>query len=130
MKITHGSNVLAEDAKLIWSSGMRVDTSLEVQTTQGLRAAYAKHRARGNMQNSVSFTVTRRHDSVEEAEEFYLSHAQEVSGKADANFECGEPGDTEVLSMNGANLHVSAISRRGVTTTHTYLLAGGEIASL
>lgn len=128
MTITHGSNVLADPARLYGASGLGVVSTVGIQRANMLRAASARFRPRGNVRIELSFTVARHHESAAAAEDFFLTHAQDVSGQAAATILCGAPGDTQLLTLPSSILSVTSSSRSGNKTTHAYRIRGGQIS--
>lgn len=128
MTITHAGTLIASDSPFAKIEGLQVATTLKVQTRRMVRASAARHRAKGAKRSQITFSVRRSHASAAEASDFYLTHAQEISGPGAAAIICGEPGDTQELTLAAAQLTAQGVTRSGIQTIHRYTLTGGEIS--
>ena len=89
-----------------------------VQEVQFLRAAHSTFFARGNRSVSLSFSVTRIFDSVENAELFMLGHYESLSdGPASLVLTCE---DTEVFIADAVLESVSEPNYIGASVTVQY----------
>jgi len=89
-----------------------------VQEAQFLRAVTSNFFARGNRSLTLSFTVSRVFDSVENAELFFLGHYASLSdGPASLVLSCG---DTDVFIAGAVLESVSEPTYTGVSVQVTY----------
>jgi hypothetical protein len=129
MKIKFGTIWLAYDGFL--ASDLRLNGKLVVQESDFLRAANATFYARGNRSVEVSFRVTQKFDTLRLAEEFMLSHVNDLPNQADAVFYCGTDSDVSEGTMSNATLvTLPELEYKGLAVTVLYKLIGGIIGGI
>jgi hypothetical protein len=98
-----------------------------VQVGEHLRAVNAKPYGRGNMKTTVSWTATKEHNSMQEAEAFQLLHHSEIP--TTGSLVCTAEGNGRApYTLSNAQLQSHDGSRIGVTTIHKYIFTGGDFA--
>ena len=124
MKITFATHLLADDARLMGATGLAVSAAEQAQTLRAIRAEWLQRIARGGKSLSITFSVTRRHATLDDAQDFLLQHPSSLPHQGDAVFEIGQPGDAATLTLPAALLTVASSTLDGAATTHAYALAG------
>jgi hypothetical protein len=108
-------------------NGLAIHTERNTQVRQALRAMAARDSDRGNMQTSVSFSVTRYFSTVQLAESYILLHASTIPGGGTVVFQT--VGGTNYYLTN-AVVKTTESKHTGRTTSHSYSISGGLISSV
>lgn len=109
---------------------LRVGGAQVVQEAQLFRALAAAWFARGNHSQTVSFSVTRAHNTVEDAEWFILTHYAALPKEGDLVFVIGTGAGERAVMLEDAVLQgAPEIRNEGSTTFTTYNLAGGLLTN-
>ena len=107
---------------------LRIEGRREVQAVALLRAATATVLPRGNRLNTISFTITREHDTYGDAESFLFAHAATLPASGTVSFYCEDLGGAQVLyTAQAAAIRSDLGTQRGVTTRHAYVVACGPL---
>lgn len=128
MKIVFDGATIA-DTTLEGHQGLRLGVEFGVQAKRFLRASAVGFEDRGNMGNSLSWSVSKSHATYQDADEYFLEHAQTVSGKGDCVFTTGQGGATGTKTLAGAVLKASGRQLKGIQTIFDYTLQGGLVTS-
>lgn len=126
MKIVFAGTTIA-DTTLDGHHGLRLGADFSVQAKRFLRATAASFEDRGSLVNRLSWSVSKSHASYQAADEYFLEHAQTVSGKGDCVFTTGQGGATGTKTLAGAVLKASARELKGMQTVFDYTLEGGLV---
>lgn len=124
MSIKLANTVLA-GIELEAAYDLRINGQIIVQPADIFRALERKHYLRGNAFTTLSFSVSRVHDSVRLAKRFWLLHYASLPKEGDLRLTVGEPGDVEDIIIPDAKLPSVDIVVDGVGTISTYNLLGG-----
>lgn len=83
---------------------------------------------RGNRSNQVTFQTDRDHGSENDANFFLLSHADQVSGNADVEFEETDSSGASITRWLRAAFigTVTCSANKGSSTTMSYTIKGGQ----
>jgi hypothetical protein len=103
---------------------LSVEERRKSNTADGLRWKQVKLFDRGNRQTTISFKVSRLHDTIAAAESYVLLHGLNVPAQGVAEFVLS---DNSSLFLDAAECEVTASEHIGVTTNHSYTLIGGQI---
>ncbi|MDR0679731.1 MAG: hypothetical protein LBF42_01690 [Puniceicoccales bacterium] len=130
MKILIGDIVLASGVEAHESPyDVSIRSEREVQIVETLRSNVAKSYDRGNQRTTISFKVARRHSSIEDAQQFVLSHGAALVNLATALTVIEEPsGDEFVLS--DASVAAVQSSSSGSASIHEYRVVGGNFSKI
>ncbi|MDR2436174.1 MAG: hypothetical protein LBD33_02600 [Puniceicoccales bacterium] len=130
MKILIGNTVLAGGVEAQESPyDVTVRNEREVQIVGVLRGDAAVSYDRGNQRTILSFRVTRRHNSTEDAQKFILMHATHLGNLSTSVTVIGEPSGDEYLLPNATVAGVQS-SSFGSTSTHEYRIVGGNFSKI
>lgn len=121
MKITFKSIILTDDDQL-HHDGLNVTRAWKKQVRESLRATNTSSDDRGNAYNVVTFRVDRQHASKRDAEDYYLTHAQSVSGVGTLLITTGQTGDDSVHSLDGSTCTCVGVSNKGQRTVFNYTI--------
>lgn len=118
--------VLGDDTTGDYITGALPEQRRQGQANTGLRKASADTLDRKNRQNTITFQVDRKHDSVEDAWKFVLRHAE---------FDVPNAGLVEFTHNDGFAVfmpaafvsRVQCVQHLGVRTVFSYTLEAGEI---
>lgn len=129
MEIKAGTYTLMKHGDASWAfSGFRVNGSRLIQEAGHLRAEGVKKFDRKNARTTVDFTVTRTHESLEDAESHVLSHELDVPNRATVSFiGIGLTGNRVRRYLENAGIETVDVSMVGRTTFTTYRIAGGRM---
>ncbi|MDE6432074.1 MAG: hypothetical protein K2L13_01630 [Opitutales bacterium] len=129
MKILIGDIVLAGGEEVNQSPyDISILNERDIQIAGSLRGTSAKGFDRGNQKTTVTFTVARRHDSIEAAQRFILEHAASLNGLENNLRIIEEPsGDTIYLPHAVIRNVQSSLSVN--VTTHIYQIIGGNFST-
>lgn len=119
------ANTLLAGIELEAAYAIRLNGEIVVQPAAALRAIARRHFARGNAATTLSFSVSRVHDSVREAQRFALMHYAGLPKSGQLRLTLGEPGDVEDLVMESTVLSSVEVVPQGRGTVSTYNLVGG-----
>lgn len=130
MKIKINNYPLADGA-LEGVSQFKINGQRVSQVAQFLRAAAVRVFNRGNLQTTVTFAITRAHESLMAAELFILEHDLNLPPQGLVTFTAGgaETQETERY-LADAMITVSDREYIGVTTIHHYTVVGGELLKI
>lgn len=106
--------------------GLRINGQRVVQSVEFLRGDATQQIARGNRTTSISFTVTRGHNTIQDAERFCLEHELDVPDSGLITLVAGTGGTVVSRYLTGC---VSAIEcvHEGTMTVTSYQLVGGKM---
>lgn len=109
-------------------SDLRGSGSRQVQVAELLRAQHARVYQRNNEITRISFAVTRKHDSLQAAQEFLITHPLEFPRTGKLVIQAMEPGTDErtLFTAETAAIEGWDYSHIGVTTIFSYKLVIGE----
>ncbi len=129
MKILIGDVVLAGGEEVNQSPyDISILSERDVQTVKTLRGINAKSYDRGNQVTTFDFKVTRKHDSIEAAQEFILGHAANLYELESFLTVIEEPSEKTFYLLNAVVSSVySTITVN--TTTHFYHILGGQFST-
>lgn len=108
--------------------GLAVAGSRMVQASPALRAKAKRHFDRGNHQTQCSFGVSRRHVSLEDAQEFTLLHAAQMQDRSGLVIFITESIPVRAMAMEGLIQSVTFSHgglHRGISTFAQYTIIGG-----
>jgi hypothetical protein len=126
MKIFIGEIALAGGVEAQESPcDMTIRNEREVQIVGVLRGNSAVSYDRGNQRTILNFTVTRRHNSIEDAQKFILMHAANLCNLSASVSVIEEPSGDEYVLPNATVVGVRS-SSLGSTSTHEYRIVGGN----
>ena len=126
MKILIGNIVLAGGVEAQESPyDVTVRNEREIQIVGVLRGDAAASYDRGNQRTTLSFRVTRRHGSIEDAQKFVLTHAANLGNLSTSVTVVEEPSGDEYALPNATVAGVQS-SSLGSTSTHEYRIIGGN----
>ena len=91
----------------------------------GLRSPSAKYRDRQNARTTVSFDITRLHDTTADAQAYMLLHQSTIPGSGTVAFYAQ---DNKKYIMENSVVETMHQSHIGRTTKHSYQLTGGQIS--
>lgn len=98
-----------------------------VQVREHLRAVNAKPTRRGNRKTTISWSATKEHASMHDAEAFLLEH--EVSIPSAGTLVCiAEGSGQSAYELSDAALQSHVGQRIGVATLHQYIFVGGAFS--
>ena len=98
-----------------------------VQVCEFLRGENAKPAGRGNRKTTISWTATKEHSSLHDAEAFLLEH--ETTIPEEGTLVCiAEGSGQSSYELSNAELQSHDGSRIGVTTIHKYIFIGGKFS--
>lgn len=113
-------------------SGLKVNSKRVIDVAEFLGGLYAKARNRKNTRNTVSFSVYRLHETIQDAERFILGHEASLPDWGVVRFTC--PPDTG--GSAGADFYFTAglesidlVMHCGITTVWSYSFVGGRIST-
>lgn len=112
-------------------AGLTFDGSRAVQVDEFVRGDYPQFRDRGNKATTISFSVTRMHNSYGEAEIFCLEHENELPIVDDLSITGvkSNGGTIRRIAKKAALQNVRSQHRAGVTTVHSYQFLVGELVT-
>ena len=137
MKITYATSyTLADTSASVYFAEGDAGNERQVQQEPLLRAASQFVQTRSNQKQEFTFTVTRLHALVTDAELFYLTHGSALPDTgslvftADAEFvPAGSPPSTApTATWATATLKSVRVRYKGRTTITTYTFTGAAIA--
>jgi hypothetical protein len=108
-------------------SNLSITESRNVQRTNPVRARAVKFIGRKNRSLSISFTVSRVHADLLEAQKFVLDHCGTVPDSGTLIIETEPDGNVAKRKMYDACVDNISIKHVGVSTETQYSLSGGEI---
>lgn len=123
MKIQYGEFTLG-DAGAPGVSNVRMNGRRLVQQEDLLRAEEAFNAPRGNHRTTFSFTASRLHASVDEAQAFVTFHEADLPNQNDMVITTA--GGLLVLTLKGACLVESAGHHMGMTSVYDYTFVAGK----
>lgn len=125
MKVRIGSTWLAPGG-FAATQGIRVNGQQITQEVEFFRAVARQFYARKNRASVVSFSVTRTHSSLREAEAFILTHYASLPDSGDVYFYCGTDSDQQIVTLPGAVLDAAEDGAiLGTSSRFTYNIRGG-----
>jgi hypothetical protein len=107
-------------------SGLSIHTERNTQVRQALRAPSARDSDRGNVQTTITFSVTRYFATPQLAESYILLHASTIPGGGTVIFQT--VGGTNFYLTN-AVVKTTDCKHTGRTTLHSYSINGGLISA-
>ena len=109
-------------------AGFRINGQRLTQTAQFLRAEAISVFDRKNHQTTVTFSITRLHESTQDAEVFILEHSTGLKHSGLIAFIAqGSHGRETVRYLQAACITVDDASYIGLSTRHNYTIIGGRI---
>lgn len=106
--------------------GLRVNGGPMIETAQFLRASAVKLFNRGNNRYSAQFGVWRQHATIEQAEDYLITHPGELPTANGLVCEIELNAGRKVY-LSTPFIEIVDSSIRGLRTEHTYRLLGGAI---
>lgn len=125
MKIRIGSTWLAPGG-FEATQQLRVNGQQIIQEVEFFRAVAKQFYARGNRENSVSWSVTRSFGSQREADAFLFTHFNNLPNSGDVFIYCGSETDQQIITLPSAVLQaVADASEIGTSVQVSYSIRGG-----
>ncbi|MDR1414145.1 MAG: hypothetical protein LBI56_04420 [Puniceicoccales bacterium] len=125
MKISVGEIILARgDVADEHPYDFKLSNIRQIQIAMAMRAGAVRGFDRGNLQTTVEFKVSRRHESVGEAQTFVLQHAASLNGVASTLAIVEEPSGNVYL-LNDIVIGEVQSGSEGVVSVHFYKIIGG-----
>jgi hypothetical protein len=103
----------------------RINGSRVLQISEFLRANHVRIRDRKNLRLTISFSVTRKHATVDECEAYVLTHAENVPGSGLVKFTTRSGSLSRFLDASAIQTVDSSYD--GLTSRHSYQMIGGEM---
>jgi hypothetical protein len=129
MKVRIGSTWLAPGG-FAATQGIRINGQQITQEVEFFRAITRQFYPRKNRAVAVSFSVTRTHGSLREAEAFILTHYNSLPDSGDVYFYCGTDSDLQIVTLPGAVLDaVDDGSIIGTSSRFSYTVRGGALVT-
>jgi hypothetical protein len=98
MLITYGSVTLATGDVQTPMQDLRIDAQQVTDEFRGWKAAATVPLGRGNRTRRITLQTLRLFNTQREADEFYLTHFDDLANSATLSFTCGLPGDTSLVT--------------------------------
>lgn len=99
-----------------------------IEVVDLIRAADVRIFDRKNRRSTVTFRVSREHDSHAAAEQFIFDHEMACPATGMLTIECITPsGARKYYYIRGVGIEVVEATYKGSTTFHTYNIVGGMI---
>ena len=131
MKITYATSyTLADTSASVYFAEGDAGNERQVQQEPLLRAASQFVQTRSNQKQEFTFTVTRLHALVTDAELFYLTHGSALPDTGSLVFTAdGEfvPAGSPAATWSTATLKSVRVRYKGRTTITTYTFTGAAI---
>lgn len=128
MKITIGESYVLIAGGRESPEDLRFNAQAQLQIQQRLRAVHGKALHRGNVMNTLSFQITREHESFAAAELYLLTHAAAIPTSGDITIDTEGGESAHQILWSDAVVHVVDSQQIGVSTIHRYTITGGELA--
>jgi hypothetical protein len=107
-------------------ANFRINGVRVVQVAQYLRAEAVKVFNRKNRQTTVTFEISRKHKTVQDAEVFILEHGNNIPGQGLVTFQAlSSTGLVTERYLEAAVISGDDCSYIGATTRHNYQIVGG-----
>lgn len=130
MRITVDDFVLAELSGPVGVRDFKIGGGREVEAAQFLRAEAGTFFDRKNQATIITFSVTRLHASVRDAEVFLLAHGLEIPASGLAMFTArGDNGQEVSRYLADAVVEVAEAGYTGLSSRHFYSIKGGLLLS-
>lgn len=118
--------------RLVTSSrNLKVNGKIIVQSTKNIRAISMAFRARGNLETTINFKVTRRFTTIAAAFSFAATHRSLLPTSGGLVMVCGWPSEGQIIcSADNAMLEecdYDSDDTPGVSITHSYFIRCGAI---
>lgn len=124
MRIAFAGQLVSEDSPFGEIAGLRIASSLRVQSRRMVRAAGQRHRSLGAKRSQIEWEHRLTHATSAEAADYLLSHSAAVSGYGDATIQVGPANNALNITLTAAQLTATALGRSGLSTIHRYALLG------
>ena len=129
MKIFFGSLSLADGLEFCESPyDFKVHSQRQVQIAESIRGSEVKAFDRGNLQTQITFKVKKKHNSIEDAQAYALSHAAGVAQQTGPLTIIGEPSGTTYTLSDASITRIESSSMHNVSF-HTYHIIGGKFTA-
>ena len=108
--------------------GVSYSGESEVQVRKFLRGAKAIPEDRGNEFTTVTFSMTRRHASIQAAEQFVLTHRGGLPRQGDLEMVCDDGSGTATQSvfLASAVFKSGKSEHKGILSITNYIFVGGQ----
>lgn len=127
MKINIGTIVLADGVEKNEAPyNVKISNTRAIQVTQSIRGESVKSYDRGNQQTTLEFTVTRKHESIEDAQMFILQHSSSLNNLSDYLTIIEEPSNLVYYLTDATIAEINGYVTNN-TSTHQYKVIGGKI---
>ena len=124
MRVKIGTVYLAGGDGATEADEFGVDSPVLLATVHAFRAAFGKHRERGNITHTVRFNSKRLHSTVADAERFVLYHGQEIPRSGIVEWILTDESETSYT--DASVIQVSGNRNIGLTTVTQYTVFCGE----
>lgn len=129
MKIKIGTITLAAGTEVNESPyDLKISNTRSVQVSSSIRGECVKSFDRGNQQTVLEFTVTRKHESTEDAQIFTMQHASSLNNLADYLSITEEPSGSIYYLTDASIAEIRSVSTHN-TSTHEYKIVGGKFVA-
>ncbi len=126
MKITVNDFVLAEMSGPVGVRDFKINSTRVIEAVSFLRAAAGAFFDRKNQATIITFTVSRIHASIRDAEVFLLAHETELPVTGLVTFTAqGDDGQEINRYLADSVVEVAEASYTGVCSRITYSIKGG-----
>ena len=127
MKITL-ANVTIAAGGLEGPRNLRISQARGIQQADVVRGTFGEQWARGNIRNTITFEVTRLHDSLRGSSQFVLDHPQSLPESGLLILAEVTPEGTSRRFIEDAVLaNIECLRQTGQTTEWAYVFLCGEI---
>lgn len=100
----------------------------QTQMATLLRSSSSKWYDRGNQTITITFSVTKKHDTIESAQQYVIQHAIELNDLSSQLIIIEEPSQKQFILSDAVMSEVTS-SSIGITSTHFYKIIGGNLSS-
>lgn len=126
MKITINDFILAEMSGPVGVRDFKIVNDRLIEPAQFLRAEAGKFYDRKNRTTTVTFSVTRLHATLQDAELFLLTHESAMPRAGLVTFTARSDADEELSRyLADALVSVAEATYTGVASRHFYKITGG-----
>jgi hypothetical protein len=126
MQITYGSVTLATGDAQTPMQDLRVDAQQVTDEFRGWKATDIIPLGRGNRTRRITLSTLRLFNTQREADEFYLTHFDDMANSATLSFTCGLPGDTSTVTCE-AVVQSAVPVLLGVSVRVDYVFLAGPL---
>jgi hypothetical protein len=106
-----------------------ISNSRQAQIVSTVRASTARGFDRGNQRTILEFKVSKKHNSVEEAQAYVMQHAASLQNLETTLTVIGEPSQ-DIYSLGDAVIKEVRSTSDGIVSTHAYKIIGGNFSKI